>query len=110
MKNKEWKDWLSNEELNDMTHNSMLQCSIEDMEIIISKLMNLYEEQENWIAEDVASNLIPIQDHIASGERYWEMDCVFAIDLLENDGWYLPDRETFDKCLERVCKYFDIEL
>lgn len=102
----EWKDWSSHKDVYAALRRSVRRHNEEELNAFLEKVFWTYENSEGYdkyeiidFTERMATIVYYMFDHEPTGS-----DLVYAIDALENDGYWLPYAEPFSAAIERLEK------
>ena len=105
----EWRDWGSNKDIYAALKRSVRRYNKEELDAFLEKIILVYEDSDDYAKYEIidfAERMATIVYHVFNKEGGCEL--IYAIDTLENDGYWLPYAEPFSAAIERLEKYSKI--
>lgn len=108
--NDDWRDWSTNRDIIMAMTRSVRRYNKDKLMKYFNKVLADYEESEDHFAyeiRDLAERLLIILEYIY--DEHNSYDYVFALDTLENDGYWQPYKEPFSAAVDRLVSISKIE-
>lgn len=105
---RDYKDWASNKDVYDAMVESVNELDKDKVDLFIERLKISNDDYTQYFYDEMIEYL-EVVNNVLRGKDEGSMYLYIAVDILENNGFWKPYRETFEDCLNNIAEDMKVD-